>query len=488
MTWFEADGYQLARMLVQRGVAVVYLLAFINILCQWRALLGTHGLLPVTDFVARVDWRRAPSVFHWRCSDRLAMVLAGVGAVGAASLVLGLAQSGSSWVPVVLFALLWGIYLSFVNTGQRFYGFGWESLLLEAGFLAILLGSGSLAPSWVVLGAFRWLLFRVEFGAGLIKLRGDGCWRDLTCTRYHHETQPLPGPLSRWFHHMPRWSHRAEVGANHLVQLVVPFGLLLPQPVAGAAATLIIVTQAWLMVSGNFAWLNLLTIVIALAALPDGWLGWVPDVVFGFEGVGVAGPVTPPWYAVAVTMLGLLVVWRSRHPVANLLSRHQRMNVSHDPLRLVNSYGAFGSVTRVRHELVIEATDAVPVDGRIPGDAAWRAYEFRGKPGDPGRRPPQVAPYHLRLDWLLWFAAMGTAPAGERWFRRLLDRLLAADPRVLALLRHAPFDGRPPTAVRVVRFRYRFASREQRRRDGAWWTRDQRTVVVPAVLAPGPTP
>ena len=482
MEWFEADGYQLARMLLQRGVALVYLVAFCNVLAQWRPLLGERGLLPVPAFVERVSPRRAPSLFHWRYSDRLAMLLGGVGAAVSAALLVGLPQAGPPWVAMACFALLWVLYLSFVNVGQVFYGFGWESLLLEAGFLAIFIGSGDLAPPWLMLLAFRWLLLRVELGAGLIKLRGDDCWRRLTCTEYHHETQPLPGPLSWRFHHLPRWAHRVEVGSNHAVQLVVPFGLLLPQPVAGVSATLIMVTQAWLMVSGNFAWLNLVTIVLAFAALPDAWLAWLPDVVFGFEGVASAETLgTPGWFLVLVALVAVLILWRSWYPVTNLLSSRQRMNASHDPLRLVNSYGAFGSVTRVRHELVIEATDG----DATADDAAWRAYEFRGKPVAPDRRPPQVAPYHLRLDWLLWFAAMGPMPGREVWFRQLLERLLDADPAVLGLLRHAPFGGRPPTAVRVLRYRYRFASPSERRQQRRWWVRDQRTEVVPPVTRAG---
>jgi hypothetical protein len=249
--------------------------------------------------------------------------------------------------------------------------------------------------------------------------------------------------------------------------------------VAGVAATLIIVTQAWLMVSGNFAWLNLVTIVLGVAALPDAWLTWLPEAVFGFEGVAPAEALTTPdAYAALTLALALLIVWRSWHPVANLLSRRQRMNASHDPLRLVNSYGAFGSVTRTRHELVVEATDR---EDAGDADASWRAYEFRGKPGDPRRRPPQVAPYHLRLDWLLWFAAMGAMPGRELWFRRLLERLLDADPGVLRLLRRAPFGDEPPAAVRVLRYRYRFASPAERHERGVWWVRDQRTVVVPPV-------
>ncbi len=469
MDWIgvlEAEGYLGARWLLQRGVALVYVLAFANVLHQWRPLVGDEGLLPAREVLARASWRRAPSLFHLRYSDRLATAIATLGLVVALALVVGLPQAGPVWAPMASFALLWALYLSFVSVGRVFYAFGWESLLLEAGFLAIFLGPGELAPSWVVLLAFRWLLFRVEFGAGMIKLRGDDCWRRLTCTEHHHETQPLPNPLSRRFHLLPRWQHRVEVGANHVTQLVVPFALFLPQPVAGSAAVVMIVTQAYLMLSGNFAWLNLLTIVLATAALPDDWLGWLP----------VAEPTatTPAWLAVTLVVLALLLVWRSWPPVANLLSPRQRMNASHDPLRLVNSYGAFGSVTRTRYELVIEATADDPSS---PG-AAWHAYELPAKPTDPTRRPPQIAPYHLRLDWLLWFAAMSPTPDRYPWLVRLLRALLAADPHVLRLLRHDPMTGQRPTAVRVRRGVYRFVDREQTRRTGRWWEVDDLRVVL----------
>ncbi|MFC7466802.1 lipase maturation factor family protein [Actinomadura keratinilytica] len=159
------------------------------------------------------------------------------------------------------------LYLSFVNTGSLWYGFGWELLILEAGFLAVLLGNDRVAPPLPVLLLLRWALFRLEFGAGLIKWRGDRCWRELTCLYHHHETQPMPGPLSRLFHLLPRPVHRVEAAANHVVQLGVPFLLFTPQPVASAAACLMIATQLWLVASGNFAWLNWLTIALAVTAL-----------------------------------------------------------------------------------------------------------------------------------------------------------------------------------------------------------------------------
>ena len=357
---------------------------------------------------------------------------------------------------------LWALYLSVVNVGQTFYGFGWETLLLEAGFLAVFLGPAAQAPPTLALWLYRWLLFRVEFGAGLIKLRGDRCWRDLTCLDYHHETQPLPGPLSWYFHHLPRPLHRVEVLANHAAQLVVPFGLFAPQPVARVAGLVIIVTQAWLLVSGNFSWLNLITIVLATSALDDTLLRAVL-------------PVDPPdrlaasagWQRAAVVALALLVAVLSVRPAGNLVGRRQLMNASFDPLRLVNTYGAFGAITRVRREVVLEGTDD-PTPGP---DTVWREYQFKAKPGDPHRRPRQVAPYHLRLDWLLWFAAMAP-PSTHPWMATLVTRLLEHDRPTLKLLGGNPFGDHPPAVVRARLYRYRFTTPAERHQTGAWWSRD----------------
>jgi hypothetical protein len=355
---------------------------------------------------------------------------------------------------------LWVIYLSFVNVGQIFYGFGWESLLLEAGALAVFLGPAATAPPVLLVVLVRWLLFRVEFGAGLIKIRGDACWRDLTCLNYHHETQPMPGPFSWYFHRLPPALHRVEVAANHVAQLVVPWLLFAPQPVAGVAGAIVIVTQLWLVCSGNFAWLNALTITLALFAFDDRWLSWLP----------VDPPALSPaplGYALVVLAVTAGVVVLSYWPVRNLLSSRQAMNASFNRWHLVNAYGAFGSVTRQRREVVVEGT----ADDEIGPGTTWREYGFKGKPGDPRRRPRQWAPYHLRLDWLMWFAALSPAYA-DRWFVAFLRRLVEGDAAVVHLLAHNPFPDEPPAVVRARLYHYRFTTREERRATGDYWVRE----------------
>ena len=461
MEWFSASDDWLSRWVFERGLALTYLIAFAVVRNQFRPLLGEHGLLHVPRFVAQAPFRRSPSLFHWRYSDALLAVVAWTGMALAALLLLEVPQRAGAPLAMAGWAALWALYLSVVNVGQRFYSFGWESLLLEVGFLAIFLGGSATAPPVVVLWLLRWLLFRLELGAGLIKMRGDPCWRDLTCLEHHHETQPMPGPLSAWFHHLPRPLHRVEVLANHAAQLVVPWFLFAPEPLSTVAAVVIVVTQGYLVISGNFAWLNFLTIVLGLSVIDGSVLA---DLLPIDPPADLAG--TPGWQTALTVGLGVVVALMSGRIVVNMLSPQQRMNASFDPLHLVNTYGAFGSVTKVRREVVIEGT----LDPE-PGPAAeWRAYEVRGKPGDPRRRPPQVAPYHLRLGWLLWFVAL--APAyGEGWLRPLAVKLLEADPATLALFTHDPFGGEPPTWVRMRLVRYRFSTAQERTASGEWWQR-----------------
>jgi hypothetical protein len=458
MEWFEAPEYWLSRFLFERALGIIYLVAFVVALNQFRPLLGERGLLPTPRFLELVGFREAPSLFQLRYSDRLLTAVAWAGIVLSASIIAGLPQAGPLWVPMLVWFVLWALYLSIVNVGQLFYSFGWESLLCEVGALAIFLGPARTAPPVLVVLLMRWLLFRLEFGAGLIKLRGDPCWRDLTCLQYHHETQPMPNPLSWFFHHLPKRAHKLEVLGNHFAQLVAPFGLFAPQPIANAAGAVIVVTQLWLVASGNFSWLNVITITLAILAFSDSAL----EHVLPFDRPELQG--TPVWFTVVVVLVTVLVAGLSYWPVRNLFARRQLMNFSFNRFHFVGTYGAFGHITKTRFEIVIEGSNE-PFD-----QGSWKEYEFKGKPGDPKRLPPQVAPYHLRLDWLMWFAAMGP-PAQSPWVLALVTRLLEHDRATLKLLRHNPFTEAAPAVVRARLFHYRFSTWRERRATGVWWVR-----------------
>lgn len=476
LAWLDARDYEIAREILQRGVALLAVVAFWSTLNQFRPLLGEHGLLPVPELLRMVTRLRGPSVFRWGYTDRRLVAVATAGIVLGASVVIGLPQLGPPWVPMLVFLLMWILYLSIVVVGQTFYGFGWEMLLCEALFTVAFLGSFDQPPPLVILIAVWWLVFRLEFGAGMIKIRGGREWRDLTALMYHHETQPMPGPFSRQAHLLPPWFHRLEVVGNHIAQLVVPFLLFVPGPVGSVAAAVIIVTQLWLILTGNFAWLNWITVVLAAGAVTDSAWHWLIPAVP--TDLGADGATLPVWWAVVVLAVAALLAVLSWRPLQNLFSRRQLMNASFNRFMLANAYGAFGTVTKRRVEYVIAGTDASDPDA--PG-AEWREYEFKGKPGDVRRIPRQWAPYHLRLDWLMWFLPLGRM--WEPWFERLLQRLLEADGPTLRLLARDPFHGARPRWVRVLAYRYRFATHAEYRERRVRWVRTlEGEVVRPAAL------
>ncbi|WP_232685745.1 lipase maturation factor family protein [Halobacterium zhouii] len=474
MELLGGGSYWLVRFVFHRALAVIYLLAFLVAAFQFRPLAGEDGLLPLGNYAERASFRERPSLFYFFPSDRAVAAAAWAGVVVSVVALVGVPGAlPRPWaVPasMVVWATLWALYQSFVNAGQTFYGYGWESMLLETGFLAIFLGAGSSAAPAVVVWLLRWVLFRNMFGAGLIKLRGDDCWRNLTAMDYHYETQPIPNPGSWFAHHLPDRFHRVETLGNHVVELAIPFLYFAPQPWAAAAGVATILFQGWLMVTGNFSWLNALTIVLATSTFSDGVLA---------DALLVSAPATVPaplFLQAAALLVAGLVLALSVRPARNMLSENQVMNAGYDPLHLVNTYGAFGSITRQRHELVIQGTAE-----KYPGeDADWQTYRFKGKPTDTARRPPQVAPYHLRLDWQLWFAAMTRRPR-RPWFRRFLQKLLEGDDGVTGLLAHDPFPDDPPEHVRVLRYRYRFTTPEERDRTGEWWERTRAGTYVSAV-------
>jgi hypothetical protein len=458
-----SDSFEFARFALQRGMALVYFLAFLSALRQFKPLLGENGLLPVPLYLKRISFKRCPSLFHYHYSDRFMLGVCWTGLLLSLAALTGLSECGPIWLSLVVWLVMWALYFSLVNVGQTFYGFGWESMLLEAGFFVSFLGPQSVQASVIPILILRWMLFRTEVGAGLIKLRHDQCWRDLTCLLYHYETQPLPSPSSWYFHRLPGWFHKASVAGSHVVQLILPFGLFAPQPVATVCAAFIILQQLWLIVCGNYSWLNWLTVVLGFSGIGDSALGWTNS----------SGP-RPLAFDVLLGALAVATIWMSIEPAKNLVSKKQKMNCSYNVLKLVNSYGAFGSITKERYEVVLEGTDD------IFGADRWKEYEFKAKPGDPSRLPPQIAPYHLRLDWQMWFLPFTARLVGgqvrvfrrQAWFDNFVVKLLEGDREVLSLLRHNPFPEQPPEYIRARYYSYRYTTWKERKETGRWWTRE----------------
>jgi len=470
----SAPSYWLTRFLLLRLVGLVYAVAFLGLARQLLPLIGHDGLLPADLYLGRLAthfgsraaaFLQVPSLFWLDVSDRVLVATAWLG-VGLSLLVLaGLANA-------LLMAVLWALYFSFVHIGQDWYGYGWEIQLLETGFLAIFLCPlldprpfPRRPPPTAVLWLYRWLILRIMLGAGLIKLRGDRCWRDLTCLYYHYETQPLPNPLSRWLHFRPHWFHRAGVLFNHLAELVAPWFAFWPRVARHAAGGVMLVLQVFLLLSGNLSFLNWLTIVPILACFDDSLLGRVlPRRLVARAERAAAEASTSRVQQVAVGALVVLVTVLSIDPVRNLLSRRQMMNTSFNRLELVNTYGAFGSVGRLRPEIVFEGAG----DETVTAQTQWREYEFKCKPGDVMRRPCVVAPYQERIDWQIWFAAMST-PERYPWTLHLVWKLLHADRGALSLLANDPFPDAPPRWIRARLYRYEFEPSGDP--SGAWWKR-----------------
>lgn len=449
--------FWLTRFALLRGLGLIYTVAFAIVCLQGPGLIGSSGLLPAARFVSRIRHGHAffdyPTLFYWNASDTALRVAGLIGLLLALLVLLG----GEN---ALILLALWVLYQSFCHVGQIFWGYGWEIFLLETGFLAVFLCPlrsvrplhSALPPPAPVIWMLRWLLFRVMFGAGLIKLRGDPCWRDLTCLVYHYETQPIPSPMSWLLHQAPVWFHELGAGFNHLVELVVPLGLFGPRRVRHLAGALTALFQMLLIVSGNLSFLNWLTLVVCLACFDDTALCRILPVRLRAAAERLeAARRTSRAQGISVGVLAAVVAVLSIGPILNMLSPRQAMNLSFDPLHLVNTYGAFGSVGRVRNEIIIEGT----LDPVAETAVHWKAYEFPCKPGDVRRRPCLVTPYHYRLDWQMWFAAMSDAES-EPWFVHLVYELLRNEPAVTGLLAYNPFPDRPPRFIRAELYEYRF--------------------------------
>jgi hypothetical protein len=468
--------YWLTRFLILRLLGLIYAVAFLVAINQIVPLMGEKGLLPVGAFLKRVGdalgspgagFLRLPSLFWFVHSDTALLVSAWIGFALSCVVVAGFANAP-------LLSVLWFLYMSFVHVGQDWYGYGWEIQLLETGFLAIFLCPlldmrpfPRRAPPTPVIGLFRWLTFRIMLGSGLIKIRGDETWRNASALYYHFETQPLPGPLSRWFHLLPRAVLKTGVWFNFLAEIVAPWFIFWPRLARHLAGSVIVILQIILIFSGNLSFLNWLTIVPALACFDDRfWSRLLPrPLVRRAEAAASRAEASRPMLATAWALV-VVIAFLSIQPVLNMMSTRQIMNTSFDRLDLVNTYGAFGSVGRERLNVVFEGTmDQSPDD-----NSTWKAYPYKGLPVALDKRPPQIAPYQLRLDWQMWFAAMST-PEEYPWTLNLVSKLLHNDPGAVGLFAANPFPDRPPRYIRAVLYRYAFA--QPGNPEGNWWIRER---------------
>jgi len=515
-------GYARANQLGLRALGVVYFAAFVSYLVQAQGLIGANGVLPFAEWMQMIrpqveaaGYRHVPTLLWWWPSDAGLHAALWAGVVFSVLLAAGIA-------PLLSTAALWALYLSVTVVGRVFWGFQWDNLLLEAGLLAILAAPWRWRMRWrapdepprLAVFLFHWLVFRLMFLSGFVKLASrDAAWWDLTALTYHYWTQPLPVWTAWYANLLPVWAHKLCCLAMFGIELGLPFLIFLGGRARAFAAAGFVGLMLLIAATGNYTFFNLLTAVLCLWLVRDErWAALRTFVAARMplrQGGGVQvgrghtrsatastgsaaahagdGGMAHGWRRVAqwwvwapglvVALLSLaLFVGALRLPV-RWPAAVGRLADAAAPFRSVNNYGLFAVMTTSRPEIVLEGT----WDGQ-----RWFEYEFRWKPGDISLRPRLVAPHQPRLDWQMWFAALGTRE-GNPWLMNLMVRLLQNEPDALALLAFNPFEQKPPYQVRAVRYSYRFTTRAERAALGTWWVREFKDLYCPPIqLNPSP--
>lgn len=465
------ETYNVTSWLFLRLLGAIYLVAFASFGVQAAGLIGSHGILPVTDFLRGMHeylgvsaYWNVPTLLWLNSGD---VVLRVTWIAGICLSLLLLFGVNARVVRLGLFVL----YLSLDTTGQVFMTYQWDALLLEAGFLAVFLGS-----EVVIVRLFRWLLCRLLFLSGAVKLlSGDPAWRNFTALPIHYQTQPLPTPLAWYFYQLPQWFQRVSMGFLFFVELLVPLLVLAPRRIRFFAAFTITLFQVLILLTGNYAFFNVLTIALCLFAFDDAALGSVlpKRILWRVSLSPKAKQRSVVWRAVS-TSVAFLVLFTSGFEMAGELSGRRWAPADAvirtiAPFEIVNTYGLFAVMTTSRSEIIVEGSN----DG-----VNWRPYEFKYKPGDLTRRPRWVQPHQPRLDWQMWFAALGNYQT-DPWILHFLERLLEGSPQVLGLLGRNPFPDAPPRYIRAQVYDYRFTTPAEHKATGEWWHQKWKGTYVP---------
>ena len=453
---FLEGSYLSVQWLLLKGIAFTFLLSFLIQLRQYRGLVGEEGVLPVQDFVGEESFWDSVSLFHFYSSDRSLKWSAVSGIFLSITVISGIPSSISPLLSSLVWFMMWFLMLSFYNTGQEFYSQYWDLILLEAGFLCIFTGGKVTGISGLIILLFRWILFRMMLGSGLIKVHGDKAWKDLTALNYHFETQAFPNPLSWYMHQLPELLKKLGVLTTHFMLLVVPFMYFLPQPYAAIAGSLTILYQVIIFASGNYTWLNLITAVLAFSTFED-------SMIKQFVGFSTSSASSYPYQVQAVFLTGFIAVL-SIPVLKNMFSPEQVQNRTFDSFHIVNSYGAFEEIARNRREIILEAFDG----------ENWLEYTHYEKPGPVDRMPPQISPYFHRLDYPFKFADKEPYE-DHKWLEKLVENLLEGSKNVEKLFEDCPVE--EPEEIRASLYSYRFTSPEKRSETGQWWERDLEQVL-----------
>ncbi len=473
--------YFKSRDLFVRSLGAIYLIAFVSLWLQIDGLVGEQGILPIGQHLQLARGQLGPDAFFlfptlcwFSSSDAFLHFLCGAGAIISVLLMAGLG-------PVLCLSLLFVLYLSLTIAGQTFLSFQWDILLLETGFLAIFfapcrwrMNGDSEAPfSRVGFFLLKLLLFKLMFMSGVVKMTsGDDSWWNLTALDYHYWTQPLPTVIGWWADQHAEWFKKFSVGFSLIVEIVAPFFIWAPRRLRQLAAGSLIALQIAIAATGNYCFFNLLTIALCLLLIDDAFLSrWI-----GAARCAVRGPrrarALPAIAVLIITLpINAMFLFSALEPAREWPRPIAAFAGYLEPFRIVNGYGLFRVMTKSRPEIIVEGS----ADG-----TDWRPYEFNWKPGALDKAPAWAAPHQPRLDWQMWFAALGNYRRNP-WFVSLLERLLHNTPAVTRLLAHNPFPENPPRFVRARLYEYRFATWVEHRETGEWWKREERGEYLPAI-------
>ena len=470
---YAPPRYDFASFLFMRLFGLIYLSAFTSFGVQALGLIGSHGILPVAELVNVIGGRAGAERFYvmpmlfWISAGDWAIQAVCWGGVGFSLLLV------FNVLPRLCLFLLYVLYLSLLYGGQTFMSYQWDTFLLEAGFLALLMSFARAPGIWLL----RWLLFRFMFMSGVVKLlSADPNWRNLSALSYHFFSEPLPTPLAWYAAHLPPPVLRFATGGMFVVELLLPFLIFCPRRLRFLAGFGILLLQTCILITGNYNWFNLQTMLLCLLLFDDAALQKILPHRLVQVMAGRARQRAPrKSVSVVVGAWGLLLVFCSLVEMdlrfgGSPPAAAGRIDQLIEPLRMVSSYGLFAVMTTQRQEIVIEGSS----DG-----VEWREYAFRYKPGDVSHGPPWNIPHQPRLDWQMWFAALDD-PRRLGWFSRFLEKLLKNEPAVTALLASNPFPDKPPQYIRAQFYDYTFTSREEKSR-GLWWQRRSVGLYFPAV-------
>jgi predicted DCC family thiol-disulfide oxidoreductase YuxK len=469
----QRPSFAVANALFLRALALIFLIALVSYRHQAPGLNGPNGILPVGPFFEALAEHLGDGAF-WSLPSLVWLspnlgtldLLANIGIAASLAALLGILQP-------LCFLTLWSVMLSLCVAGQDFYGFQWDALLIETGFLAIFLSPWRVkpnlspaAPPRLARFAVVLLQFRLVFSSGVVKLTsGDPNWWNLRALDFHFFTQPLPNPVAWFANQLPPEVLTILCAAMFVVELALPFAFFLPRNPRHLAAWANIALQAGIALTGNFAFFNLLSAALCLLLLDD--RRW-PGFLFKKQ----ARPVfVSPWIRRpvlgAVLILSIIPLISAFRTLPAFLNPLAEVYARIAPFRSLNGYGLFAVMTTQRREILVQGSN----DGHD-----WQIYEFLYKPGPVDRPPPVIAPYQPRLDWQMWFAALGRVETTP-WFQSFLIRLLQGSPEVLALLEKNPFPDQPPKFLRAISDDYSFTISG----DKNWWQREPAAIYCPEV-------